>query len=246
MRWTASISHGIRFITSAFRDDDHTRLPSRLAKNAPSSRQKWFIRLVVLLVVYILLFFLSRGLLITNSRMWLPLPHNSTSGWDMATTAADLWAQFEAEPQNAQPVKDGRYLHVANQHKNSGLNNLIQELVLLAELARQSHRALVVRPLLMDRWAPLPPQVFLGGPAVGGPFLPGQDAPRGISPGTWASVCPPSRVQYFASAHVNAMLGLDKNSEGSEIMNRWADWLGKLSHPCVEIIHGPPLVFDFP
>ena len=117
-------------------------------------------------------------------------------------------------PQNRNPDGQARYIHFANQHKNSGLNNLLQELLFLAELARQSDRHLVARPFLLDRYAAMPPQVFLAGPAVGG----GDVERRAVSLDTWRQVCRPSRTRWFGSTDVNRALGIEggNKTEGKD------------------------------
>ncbi|KAH7100491.1 hypothetical protein BKA62DRAFT_246405 [Auriculariales sp. MPI-PUGE-AT-0066] len=251
MRWAAVPGRLVRLVRDAFTtyepyDPYYDALPFRSPRRRAARRRRWFVRLLVLVLAYILGIVLFRHLLIRSPRLYLPLPHNVTSGWHMSTTARELEAQVALEPQNAHPRHDMRYVHFANAHKNSGLNNILQEVVLLAELARQSRRALVVRPFLMDRWAAMPPQVFLAGPVVGGPFPSGDSSPRAVSMDTWEKECPPYKVHHVRSKTISTLLGLTDDSEGVEIMDRWAHWLSHLDHTCVEIVHVPPLVFDFP
>ncbi|KZV80686.1 hypothetical protein EXIGLDRAFT_780673, partial [Exidia glandulosa HHB12029] len=51
-----------------------------------------------------------------------------------------------------------RYVHFANQVKNVGFNNALNEVILLAHLAHASDRVYVFRPMLLQRRPTLPSQ----------------------------------------------------------------------------------------
>ncbi|KAH7101588.1 hypothetical protein BKA62DRAFT_618751 [Auriculariales sp. MPI-PUGE-AT-0066] len=163
----------------------------------------------------------------------------------MSHTVSRLLAEAELEPQNAQPRAETRYINFANTNENLGLNNLLQELLLLSEVARQSHRALVLRPFQLDEGT-MPPQVFFAGPITGGAFPEGDASPRAVSMRTWERECPPSEVYYVRVAAVDAIAGLSETGDGIQVLEGWARWLGDLDQRCVEIAHAEPSVFDFP
>lgn len=223
-------------------DDDDERLQRR---RRPREWQS-----AALLLAYVAalvgLLFSNRFLLLKNKRMLLTLPRGP--GWDMRAVAADIQRDVARYPQNRRSATraGGRYVHFANQLHDSGLNNLLQEMLFLAELARAADRAMVARPVLLDRYASMPSQTFLAGPAVGGPFDSNSTGRRAISVDKWDEVCPPGSETWYSSTWVKEHLGVSDHSEGDIFMERWATWLRELDEPCVEIRRGTPLVFDFP
>ncbi|KZV83718.1 hypothetical protein EXIGLDRAFT_625252 [Exidia glandulosa HHB12029] len=131
-----------------------------------------------------------------------------------------------------------RYVHFANQVKNVGFNNALNEVILLAHLAHASDRVYVFRPMLLQRRPTLPSQTFIAGPAGG------EDA-MAVSLARWNEACPLRERTYYGSTQVRLSMGLNGDSDAAEHMDRWTTFLRNLPDRCVEILKGTPLVFDY-
>ncbi|KAI0309572.1 hypothetical protein OF83DRAFT_1179473 [Amylostereum chailletii] len=107
----------------------------------------------------------------------------------------------------------GRYVFFADQWTGLGLNNILQESLMLSHLAHRARRAYVFHdytwsttpaPFVPDidldahalalRPARIPLNAFISGPTAGGPM----PAPRAVSRAFWEEVCPEARRTLFA------------------------------------------------
>jgi hypothetical protein len=93
----------------------------------------------------------------------------------------------------------------------------------------------------------IPMNAFVSGPTGGGPLsADGQSDPlarRAISEEWWNLVCPPETVKVVNFYQAIKKLRLDTNSDGEEMVARWAHMVLKMSEPCVSIAVGS--VFDY-
>lgn len=140
--------------------------------------------------------------------------------------------------------RNGRFVYFAD-HNQTGLADFAtrwSELSVYSTLALLSQRANVFEPFVLKDGA-WPIGLFLAGPAAGGNWGPGVDAPRAISTVFWEQVCPPERRRVLNADAVQEELGVSSQTEGRTIVDRWADYLGGLQDSCVEVqaVQGPLL-----
>ncbi|KAJ6622578.1 hypothetical protein B0H10DRAFT_2013356 [Mycena sp. CBHHK59/15] len=172
---------------------------------------------------------------------------------------ADIRAFEAALPQHnlslaAQP--DGpRYLRFPDHLWGHGLNNVLQEAILMGYLAHRAGRAYVFEdytwshsPLpytLYDfalRPAHIPLNAFVAGPLAGGP-LPGADqndiAKRAVSAAFYSQACPRATVHTLSST------GAPNDADGAVLLDWWLARLADVPARCVEIESSTQPVFDF-
>lgn len=76
-------------------------------------------------------------------------------------------------------------------------------------------------------------QICHSGPIIGGPFPPGDDAPRAVSKNYFYEVCPNRTI--IDSGEVNADIRFDDSVGALQIVNKWVEKLNSIKDPCVEI-----------
>ncbi|KAG8855398.1 hypothetical protein FRB96_007055 [Tulasnella sp. 330] len=153
---------------------------------------------------------------------------------------------------------NGRYLMFSNQQWGYGLNNQLQEILLLSHLSYQSRRAYVFQPYTWDaeaksnavlegrswRSARIPLTVFVSGPTAGGAFAAGDTSPRAVNVNWWEKVCPPNRRKKINVGKEHAKWGLKPDIDGKELLDRWTKRLAAIEDGCVEIVGD--VIFSFP
>jgi hypothetical protein len=83
------------------------------------------------------------------------------------------------------------------------------------------------------------------GPLIGGPFEPGDDAPRAVSKNYFNDVCPPSKRTIIDTKDVNdEKIRYSKNTGASFMFDRWVEKLNSIDNPCVEIAHNSFQLFE--
>ncbi|KAH8107446.1 hypothetical protein DFH11DRAFT_1189477 [Phellopilus nigrolimitatus] len=143
--------------------------------------------------------------------------------------------------------KDGLYLRFPEHLWGHGLNNVLQEIILMSQLAYLSNRSFVFEdytwshtPLpysIYDfalRPARIPLNAFISGPSAGGPM----SAPRAVSADYWERVCPPAKRVMISSKDAPDL------GEGDELMEWWVNKLRSIPEGCVEV-GNDPLVFSW-
>ncbi|KAJ7485884.1 hypothetical protein FB451DRAFT_1231354, partial [Mycena latifolia] len=155
-----------------------------------------------------------------------------------------------------------RYLFFAQASWGSGWNNVFQEQLLNTHLAYLTDRAYVF-PSYIPRDHPpfpdtlangtrhmlhVPMNAFVSGPTGGGPLSADWSdslTRRAVSEEWWNAVCPRKDVVVIKMYETMRKMRLDENSDGEEMMARWAHKLLKMSAPCVSIETGPPFDYIF-
>ncbi|KAF7965020.1 hypothetical protein HWV62_1035 [Athelia sp. TMB] len=136
--------------------------------------------------------------------------------------------------------QDGLYLRFPDHLWGHGLNNILQEVILMAHLAHAANRSFVFEDYEWSRtpfpWTiynfrlrpkRIPLNAFIAGPLAGGAYLASDIAadapPRAISAEWWETVCPPD-LRYTISSEL-APHGPEV--EGADIMQWWVDELAQ-------------------
>ncbi|KAJ6467960.1 hypothetical protein C8R47DRAFT_1303095 [Mycena vitilis] len=153
-----------------------------------------------------------------------------------------------------------RYLFFPWASWGSGWNNVFQEQLLNNHLAHRAQRAYVFpdytprdHPPFPDTLAngtrhmlEIPMNAFVSGPTGGGPLSTDNTDSllrRAVSVEWWNIVCPPEQIVSVKLYATNQEMGLDAESDGKDLMDKWADKLLGMSAPCVSIVDGS--VFDY-
>ncbi|KAG8905668.1 hypothetical protein FRB99_008440 [Tulasnella sp. 403] len=151
----------------------------------------------------------------------------------------------------------GRYVKFSNQVWGYGLNNQLQEILLLSHISYLANRAYVFQPYTWDakadsnavldgrswRSSRIPLNVFISGPTAGGRFATGDKAPRAVNDRWWEKVCPQDKRTILDVGVEHAKWQVTSETEGRVILDQWARRLRVLNDPCVEITG--PVIFDF-
>ncbi|KAG8925484.1 hypothetical protein FRC02_009624 [Tulasnella sp. 418] len=175
----------------------------------------------------------------------------------------EFWQQEDHLPQHNTSLQfpegpKGRYLMFSNQAWGYGLNNQLQEILLLSHIAYLSNRGYVFQPYIWDaqtsskavldgrqwRSSRIPLRAFISGPTAGGQFSAADHSPRSVSVQWWEKICPPERRTVLDVAEEHTRWGIDENSQGKTIMEHWSKKLLHMNDPCVEVIG--PVIYDFP
>ncbi|KAH7103435.1 hypothetical protein BKA62DRAFT_768849 [Auriculariales sp. MPI-PUGE-AT-0066] len=157
----------------------------------------------------------------------------------------DIWTLERNLPQHNLDLpspegREGRYIRFRNQMWDVGLNNQLEETILLSHLAMRSNRAFV-----FSAGANYPLNAWISGPTAGGPWPAGTDAPRAVNVAFWDQVCPSARRRILIPDEVNAELGIDFTStKGDVFMDKWAQYLLDLPDNCIELKDGTHQLFD--
>ncbi|KAL5526206.1 hypothetical protein ACEPAG_7545 [Sanghuangporus baumii] len=140
--------------------------------------------------------------------------------------------------------KDGMYLRFPEHLWGHGLNNVLQELILMSHLAYLSNRSFVFEDYTWShtilpytiydfalRPARIPLNAFISGPSAGGHMR----APRSVSAEYWEKVCPPSKRVLISSSEAPSLV------EGDKLLDWWVAKLADTSANCVEVGNNPPV-----
>ncbi|GLB42102.1 putative GDP-fucose protein O-fucosyltransferase [Lyophyllum shimeji] len=142
-----------------------------------------------------------------------------------------------------------RYIRFPGHVWGHGLNNVLQEALLLHYLAFKSNRSYVFEDYVWShlpfpytiydfalRPVRIPLNAFISGPTAGGPMEPN----LAVSAEFWESVCPPDRRRIISSKDAPSHV------QGSVIIDWWVARLKDVLDECVEIDSGEKVIFDFP
>ncbi|KAJ3936055.1 MAG: hypothetical protein NXY57DRAFT_932421 [Lentinula lateritia] len=139
----------------------------------------------------------------------------------------------------------GRYVKFDNQIKMLGWNNVLNEVLMNAHLSYVSGRSYV---FLDYYWKPeyyswpksqfrsnpprTPLNALISGPAAGGPWDEGDEAPRAISERWYDIVCPYGERRFMNTREFKPPVW---NSPGIDMLNHWSQVLRNAPERCIEI-----------
>jgi len=124
--------------------------------------------------------------------------------------------------------------------------------LMLSHLAYLSNRSYVFHDVMFGNdydtgvWNPL--NTYISGPTAGGPFPPSLEAlntPRAIRRDIWKKHCPDGKRKFLDVKTVNKQLGIDEETEGIVILEKWAEMLRDMKEECVEVNSDSAQLFDF-
>ncbi|GJJ13481.1 hypothetical protein Clacol_007735 [Clathrus columnatus] len=123
-----------------------------------------------------------------------------------------------------------RMVKFSNEVWGLGLNNQLNNRLMLSHLAYISKRAYVFQDVMfgdtwgINPWYPL--NTFISGPTAGGPFPRGIMAPRSISAESWERHCPIKERTLLNVSVVNEELGIVHDvTEGLSVLKKWGEKL---------------------
>ncbi|KAF9553966.1 hypothetical protein CPC08DRAFT_697169 [Agrocybe pediades] len=183
---------------------------------------------------------------------------------DLPPTYEKLWEWEKNLPQhnldNPYPEgRNGRYVHFKSQIQMLGWNNQLNEVLMNCWLAYKSKRAYVYQnyrwktdyyPWPREKappggeWPPTTPaNALMSGPAVGGSWDPGDDAPRSVNVDYWNKVCPESERRIINTGDVKPPIMWE---DGITIFSHWEKLLLEAPERCIEIHSADRSVDNFP
>ncbi|KAI0340141.1 hypothetical protein BDW22DRAFT_1334794 [Trametopsis cervina] len=156
-------------------------------------------------------------------------------------------------------ANDRKYLWVATHIAWSGWGNVMQDMVMIAQLTYAANRTFVFddyawdpdpNPPAYSKWngklipSRIPLSALISGPMVGGPWPQGETADLSISKTRFDEICP--EPYYIRAEWVNEIHG--PGASAQKVIDTWAEYLAKIDRPCVEIARGsgmmiPPFIF---
>ncbi|KAJ6454345.1 hypothetical protein C8R45DRAFT_601416 [Mycena sanguinolenta] len=192
---------------------------------------------------------------IGDSGLWgaasRPPKYASLRKWEASLPQHDLSLPF---PEG----RTGRYVKFSNQVRYLGWNNCFNEVLMNAHLAYVSGRAYVFQDYYWARehyqWSEeqwiarsphTPLNAIVSGPVAGGPFEPGDPAPRSISADWFDVVCPRHERRYLNTREVKPAVA---QATGTEVLAHWQTVLRDAPERCIEIVEAKedwfPQTFD--
>ncbi|TFK50708.1 hypothetical protein OE88DRAFT_1808951 [Heliocybe sulcata] len=231
-------------------EEDYELLPSSNGSPAGAGARKWHQRrsargllyacLHLFTVRRLLILLVSVPLLLVLGVLWSGVP----------PSYADIRAFERNLPQHnvslavvaARTGHEPKYLRFPGHLWGHGLNNILQEILLMSQLAYLSNRSYVFEDYVWSklpfpytvydfalRPTRMPINAFISGPSAGGPMPGGAQA---VSAEFWESVCPKERRHVLSTEGApSAELG----AEGSALMEWWVERLKGVDESCVEI-----------
>jgi len=144
-------------------------------------------------------------------------------------------------------AQDGMFLRFPGHLWGHGLNNILQETILMSYLAYMSKRSFVFEDYVWShspfpytvydlalRPSRIPLNAFISGPTAGGPM----SGARAVSAEFWETACP-KELRYVVSSK-----DAPNDAEGHVLIDWWVEKLGSVHHACVEIDSSAKTVFD--
>ncbi|KAF9525515.1 hypothetical protein CPB83DRAFT_859388 [Crepidotus variabilis] len=139
----------------------------------------------------------------------------------------------------------GRYVYFKNQIQMLGWNNQLNEVLLNTHLAYKSNRTYVFHDYVWKidyyPWDHHPQRLdvprtpvnaLISGPSAGGPWGPGDNAPRAISLRFLDQVCPPEERRIINTRDVKPPIYW---SPGDVVFNTWQKLLYEAPERCIEV-----------
>ncbi|THH03544.1 hypothetical protein EW145_g6178 [Phellinidium pouzarii] len=188
----------------------------------------------------VLIFILSIPVLLCMGVLWSGIPPNYESIREFERHLP----QHHNVSLTSVEGEHAMYLRFPEHLWGHGLNNILQEIILMSQLAYLSNRSYVFEDYtwrhtpfpyaIYDfalRPARIPINAFISGPSAGGPM----PAPRAVSSEYWETICPPAKRMKISSKDAPNI------EEGEELMAWWVEKLKSTSEECVEVGNEPPL-----
>jgi hypothetical protein len=94
-----------------------------------------------------------------------------------------------------------------------------------------------------EHWPTTPFNAFLSGPVAGGPWDPGDPAPRSVSEEYFQLVCPPHDTDVITTDSVKPSL---EGADGAIIFNRWTQVIRDSPKRCVEVVPANVTIDEYP
>ncbi|EJD41667.1 hypothetical protein AURDEDRAFT_90117 [Auricularia subglabra TFB-10046 SS5] len=169
-------------------------------------------------------------------------------------TYDSLWQYERRLPQHnlEQPLPEGRhgrYVRFANQVRQKGWNNVLNEILICTQVAHSADRAYVFEHFTwLPRhypwalypwqrglsWGPRTPlNALIAGPTAGGAWEDDDKTPRSVSVEYWDQVCPPAERYYISRR--TALEGLGPKPEGAAVFDRLVRLVRDAPARCVEV-----------
>lgn len=194
--------------------------------------------------VFVLLIVLCQG---------IPPTYHDVRLFERRLTQHSLTTPSSAVDEAARPVHHPRYLRFPGHLWGHGLNNVLQEALLMSYLAYVSNVSFVFEDYTWTRtplpWsmygfalrpARIPLNAIISGPTAGGPMPHGSQAPLAVSAEFYEQTCggPEAKPYVISSA-------LAPNDEdGATIIEWWTQQLASVQERCIEIDSTPHDLFD--
>ncbi|KAL4257095.1 hypothetical protein AB1N83_011456, partial [Pleurotus pulmonarius] len=144
--------------------------------------------------------------------------------------------------------REDRYLRFPGHLWGHGLNNVLQEALLMSYLAYEANRSYVFEDYVWShtpfsytlydfalRPARIPLNAFISGPTAGGPM---SDVASAVSSSFFEKVCPRASRKVISSREAPT------DAEGSMLIKWWVDKLETVPDRCVEVDSSEKVVFD--
>ncbi|KAF7421334.1 hypothetical protein PC9H_011857 [Pleurotus ostreatus] len=145
-------------------------------------------------------------------------------------------------------ARGDRYLRFPGHLWGHGLNNVLQEALLMSYLAYEANRSYVFEDYVWShtpfsytlydfalRPARIPLNAFISGPTAGGPM---PDVAAAVSSSFFEKVCPKASRKVISSRDAPT------DAEGSMLIKWWVDKLETVPDRCVEVDSSEKVVFD--
>ncbi|KAL4261771.1 hypothetical protein AB1N83_007835 [Pleurotus pulmonarius] len=144
--------------------------------------------------------------------------------------------------------REDRYLRFPGHLWGHGLNNVLQEALLMSYLSYEANRSYVFEDYVWShtpfsytlydfalRPARIPLNAFISGPTAGGPM---SDVASAVSSSFFEKVCPRASRKVISSREAPT------DAEGSMLIKWWVDKLATVPDRCVEVDSSEKVVFD--
>ncbi|KAJ6452624.1 hypothetical protein C8R45DRAFT_639454 [Mycena sanguinolenta] len=223
-------------------------------------RRRWLFLYLLVLTILVVNHPIIHWKLLVNYNYWIadggpwrahtgPPKYHALRKWVAALPQHDLSLPF---PEG----KTGRYVKFSNQAGWLGWNNCFNEVLMNAHLAYISGRGYVFQDYYWahhhyqwprEQWVEFDPHTplnaIVSGPVAGGPFEPGDPAPRAIHKLWFEVVCPPHERRYINTTEVKSAVA---QATGSEVLAHWQRVLRDVPERCVEILRPTEEEDSFP
>ncbi|KAH0836501.1 hypothetical protein J3R83DRAFT_8138 [Lanmaoa asiatica] len=151
--------------------------------------------------------------------------------------------------------KKVKYFFPANHAHSSGWGNVMQDFVVMGLLAHTTNRSFVFDDYV---WNPdgslyseyngklipsrIPLSALLGGPMVGGPWPPGDDAPLSVSKEFFHKVCPNPTVLQVPDVNTDEMRFGDISA--AYVFEKWVEKIKSIEDPCLMLDPSNNQIFE--
>ncbi|KIY70834.1 hypothetical protein CYLTODRAFT_419368 [Cylindrobasidium torrendii FP15055 ss-10] len=251
-------------------DAEEYELPTTTtAHRSPAQTNNRFSRKPVQVVLRLLASpYFQRGFIIA---LLIPIAYILSGG--VPPSYADIHAYELNLPQHRKPSGDRRYLRFEGTLTGLGLNNILQEHLLLSYIAYAANRSFVFSdytwstlpiPYTVDEWAlrptHMPLNTFISGPTAGGDMpsigltqdalneaersgTPPPHDIRAVHVSFFDSVCPKEQRVTLNSLAQPQLT--DESLTGDALLNVWVEYIASVaSEPCVVVDFTNKRVFD--